>query len=299
MINIKNLIKNLTKEQKKELIRLLNTEEMISSTEKVIFCPKCGSFHFVKNGKLKNHQRFICKECKTHFTEYKNTIFHLTKKDITLWKTYIKLMFEGYSIKKISEELGICIQTSFRWRHKILNILENRFMNDKLSGIVEIDETFVLNSHKGEHIIGIEGRKRGGASKYRGQSREQTGILVAIDRKKNVISQVYRYGKISTKNVKDILKDRIKAKSILITDGCRAYNDFANENNFELIKMINEKKKGIYHINNVNNYHSLFKNFLKQFKGISTKYLNKYLGWYKFINQKNDINFLFNELIMG
>lgn len=149
-------------------------------------------------------------------------------------------MFEGYSIKKISEEIGICIQTSFRWRHKILNILENRFMNDKLSGIVEIDETFVLNSHKGEHIIGIEGRKRGGASKYRGQSREQTGILVAIDRKKNVISQVYGYGKISTKNVKDILKDRIKAKSILITDVCRVYNDFTNWNNFKLIKIINE-----------------------------------------------------------
>lgn len=37
MINIKNLIKNLTKEQKKELIRLLNTEEMISSTEKLYF----------------------------------------------------------------------------------------------------------------------------------------------------------------------------------------------------------------------------------------------------------------------
>ena len=32
---------------------------------------------------------------------------------------------------------------------------------------------------------------------------------------------------------------------------------------------------------------------------ISTKYLNKYLAWYKFVNQKNDVNFLFNELILG
>lgn len=124
--------------------------------------------------------------------------------------------------------------------------------------------------------------------------------MVAIDRKKNVISEIYGEGKISTQNIREILNGRIKKKSVLVADGCSAYDRFAGENNFELVKIHAEKKKGIYHINNVNNYHSLLKEFLRRFKGISTKYLHKYLAWYKFVNQKrNDVNFLFNELIMG
>lgn len=299
-MDLNKIIKKLSKEQKEELLKLLNTEAMDSSTDKVIYCPKCGSFHLVKNGKVKGHQRFICQDCNQHFTEYRNTIFNLTKKNIQLWKSYIKMMFDGYTIKQIANELDICIQTSFRWRHKILSVLENKFMNDTLSGIVEVDETLILFSHKGQKIDGVKGRKRGGKATKRGQSNQQKGILVAIDRKKNVISEIYGSGKISTKEVNNILNGRIKKKSVLVADGCRAYDKFADENNFELVKIGEEKKKGIYHINNVNNYHSLLKEFLRGFKGISTKYLHKYLAWYKFVNQKkNDVNFLFNDLIMG
>lgn len=299
MIDLKELLKNLNQYQKEELLRLLNTEEMNSSSDKVIYCPKCGSFHFVKNGKAKGHQRFICVDCKNHFTEYNNTIFNLSKKDIQLWKSYIRLMFDGYSIKQIANELKICVQTSFRWRHKILSILEQKFMNDTLSGIIEMDETFVLESHKGKKIEGKQGRKRGGRATKRGQSREQKGILVAVDRRKNVVCKNYGSGKISIKDVRDVLSNKIEEKSILVTDGCAAYNEFAKENNFELIKLIKTHKQGIYHINNVNAYHACLKNFLRNFKGISTKYLNRYLSWYKFVNQKNDVNFLFNDLILG
>lgn len=126
----------------------------------------------------------------------------------------------------------------------------------------------ILFSHKGQKIEGIKGKKRGGVSKFRGQSHEQKSILVAVDRKKNVISKIYDCGKISTKNVKDILSGRIAENSVLVADGCRAYDKFAEENNFELIKLVNEHKKGIYHINNVNNYHLLLKDFLRRFKGI-------------------------------
>ena len=61
-------------------------------------------------------------------------------------------------------------------------------MNDNLKGIVEADETFILTSHKGQHITGVKARKRGGASKYRGLSHEQTGVLVAVDRNKDIVS---------------------------------------------------------------------------------------------------------------
>jgi transposase-like protein len=58
-----DLLKTLTSQQKAELISLLQNEQKDITTGKVIYCPKFGSFHLVKNGKAKHHQRFICKEC--------------------------------------------------------------------------------------------------------------------------------------------------------------------------------------------------------------------------------------------
>ena len=72
-----------------------------------------------------------------------------------------------------------------------------------------------------------------------------------------------------------------------------------NGDGLELVKLVKVHKKGIYHINNVNGYHSRLKEFLIKFHGVATKYLDKYVSWYKFVNQKDDTAFLFNELILG
>lgn len=298
-MNLQEILNQLSEEQKEELKRLLFNEDMKSDTTQVIFCPKCKSFHVVKNGKHHGNQRFICKDCGCHFTEYKNTIFNSTKKDISLWKSYIKEMFEGKSLKQIAKDLNICIQTSFRWRHKVLSVIEDKFNNDVLEGIVEADETLVLSSHKGTHIDGVKPRKRGGKANFRGISHEQQGVLVAVDRNKNVVSRVYGTGRITSQNVKSILNNRIESKSVLVTDGCSAYNEYAKENELDLVKLVKVHKKGIYHINNVNGYHSRLKEFMIKFHGVATKYLDKYVSWYKFVNQKNDTAFLFNELILG
>ena len=157
----------------------------------------------------------------------------------------------------------------------------------------------VLSSHKGTHIDGVKPRKRGGKANFRGISHEQQGVLVAVDRNKNVVSRVYGTGRITSQNVKSILNNRIESKSVLVTDGCSAYNEYAKENGLDLVKLVKVHKKGICHINNVNGYHSRLKEFMIKFHGVATKYLDKYVSWYKFVNQKNDTAFLFNDLILG
>lgn len=127
-------------------------------------------------------------------------------------------------------------------------------------------------------------RTRGGSSKYRGLSFEQVGVLVALDRDKNVISEIYGRGKITTKQISNVLENSIETNSVLVTDSCRSYVKFASDNNLVLKQIESGKhKNGIYHINNVNSYHSGLKDFIRGFKGISTKYLNNYLNWFKWV----------------
>ena len=298
MIELKNLIKDLSKDDKKLLIRMLKTEVMDETNrfKNGVVCPHCQSLKVVKRAVVCNRQRYTCRNCSKSFTYYSGTILNKTRKQIQMWKDYIDYMFEGHSIKAIAEMLKITERTSFKWRHKILSVLEKKFMNDNLSGIVEIDETFVRKAQKGYPWL-IEK-----PTKLRGISHQQTGVLVAIDRNNNVISQVYGKGRITTKQIKKILHKRIDKKSIVITDGLKAYIKFCESEKLDLKQLKDSQSvvSKIYHINHVNSYHSYLKNFLNNFRGVSTKYLDRYLAWFKFTKQKNnDLGFLFNDLILS
>ncbi|GHI01370.1 hypothetical protein AM1BK_49120 [Neobacillus kokaensis] len=53
-----------------------------------------------------------------------------------------------------------------------------------------MDETYLLYSEKGKrNIEGRKSRKRGGSSKYRGNSKEQVFVLIARDRQKSTYSR--------------------------------------------------------------------------------------------------------------
>ena len=71
---------------------------------------------------------------------------------------------------------------------------------------------------------------------------------------------------------------------ILCTDAASAYGAFTRANNIPL-QVLNAKrggyKHGIYHLNNVNAYHSSLKRWLRLFNGVSTKYLPNYLVWFQ------------------
>ena len=50
------------------------------------------------------------------------------------------------------------------------------------SGEIELDEKYLLNSHKGEKIDNLKPRKRGGSASKRGLSSEQICLPIAVQR---------------------------------------------------------------------------------------------------------------------
>lgn len=81
---------------------------------------------------------------------------------------------------------------------------------------------------------------------------------------------------------------KIKGLATLCTDKMNSYVRFANANKIELVQLKTGKsKKGIYHIQHINAYHSQLKKFVSGFNGVSTKYLNIYLVWNNWRNTKD------------
>ena len=105
------------------------------------------------------------------------------------WLAFGASLAEGETIKE-SPRCGIAPSTAHRWRHRFLAAV--RQAPDRLAGIVEADETFVLESRKGERKLDRKPRRRGGKARKRGLSREQVPILVAADRGGETLSHTAR-----------------------------------------------------------------------------------------------------------
>lgn len=65
---------------------------------------------------------------------------------------------------------------------------------------------------------------------------------------------------------------------MLLTDGLKGYESLAKQYECDL-RVINpdEKEKGsFWHLNNINRFHSFIKERYRAFRGVATKYLNRY-----------------------
>lgn len=254
-------------------------------------CIHCGSTNVKRNGKYRSRQRYLCmdKDCGKSFNDISGTPLSGTHKP-ELWMRYFELMVDngGKSLPKIAKKLRIHVSTAFYWRHKILNGLRE-LGHTPLQGIVESDETYILDSEKGKRG-GIENRKprrRGGESAERGTRGEQVCIVVANDRSNGIFSKVVGLGKATAKELDQVMSSYLQKDVVLCTDAATNYRLFAKKNDIhhEVINVSRKDyvKKGIYHINHVNNYHSQLKRWIQRFFGVATRYMDNYLFYHRLL----------------
>ncbi|MBP3201099.1 MAG: IS1595 family transposase [Lachnospiraceae bacterium] len=308
---LKQLVNNLDDNQKLDIANLLNTKKQktkitkneISKIYKSITttkeCPHCHSKHIIKCGKSSNKQKYYCKECNTYFIPTENTLLFNTKKDISVWATYMNCMLDKKSIRECAKICNISLKTSFNWRHKILDVLSNMMNDVKLNGIVESDETYTAISYKGNHkksktfIMPREPHKRGGDIHIRGLSKEQVCIFCSLNLNNLSYGKVSNLGKPNWKSIYNIIKDNIEKGSIFVTDDFSGYDKISDKLNLDHIAIKRGKHtNGTFNIQKMNNYHSQLKLFINGiFKGVSTKYLNNYIVYHNFVNiSKSDKN---------
>lgn len=300
---IVSILKTLSAEYVKELVETLTdkTDDKYSLEGLVTgerfadgrVCPYCGGSHIVRNGHRKTDgvQRYLCRNCGKSFVATSNSIASGTDKDLSVWQKYIECMMEVMSIRKTADICGIHRNTAFAWRHKVLDALQEMQDGVTLSGIVEADEKYVPISYKGNHsrsqsfTMPRASRHHGGYIKKRGLSSDCVCIPSAVNRKGMSYAKVGKAGRVGYACLENTLSNHIEYGSTLCTDKEKAYRRLSRTYGYDLVQVdTKEVKKGIYHIQHINSYHSRLENFLYDFRGVSTKYLNNYLVWHNFVN---------------
>jgi transposase-like protein len=243
-------------------------------------CPYCDAKEVRPWGRASGLARYRCTDCRRTFNALTGTpLARLRHKD--RWPDQARALMAGESVAKAAARCEVAYTTAFRWRHRFL-MAPARDKPTRLVGIVEADETFILESFKGRRAgLPRASRKRGGKPKKTGLSAEQIPMLVARDRTGATIDGMLP--KLDKASVTAVLAGVVTSANQLCCDGGKAIAAFARIGGIPyhvLPKPGSPKPEAPHlHINNVNAYHSRLKQWLRPFHGVATKNLPHYLGW--------------------
>ena len=262
-----------------------NTNKMYQILNKNVKCPKCENINIVKNGHKNNTQRYKCKNCNAFFSITTNSILSYSRLTYNQLTKMIQCLIEKYSLEKTSQIVGITIRETYTIRIKIISLLNQLNKDIILKEIVQADEKYIRISFKGTRKNKMPRKsRRNGKQSTRGLGDEQVCIVGAIDSNDNIILKIVGTGQASTEMIKNGLYGKIEKNSILVTDSKSAYIKFAEDNSL-ILKQIprnRHKVEEIYHLGELNSLFSELEIFLQNFRGLSTRHLQEYLGWFRY-----------------
>ena len=106
-------------------------------------CAYCGS----ENIGIRNvDYRFHCKQCQKSFSVTTNTHLHSTRLPLKTWLYSFAIVTDakkGVSAKQLERNIGVHYETAWTIGHKIRSLMAIENKEIELSGILEMDETYV------------------------------------------------------------------------------------------------------------------------------------------------------------
>ena len=149
-------------------------------------CLKCGvvdpSYYRVRNRKC-----FECKDCGNQIHPLANTIFHKSSTPLRDW-FYVIYLFSvaknGVSAKEVERHLGVTYKTAWRIAKQVRSLMMQT--NNPLSGIAEVDETYIGGKHRRNGmfsnktaVIGIVEKKKD-SGQIKALATKQANATVAL-----------------------------------------------------------------------------------------------------------------------
>jgi transposase-like protein len=237
-----------------------------------VTCPRCnhGETSFVSTRKI-----WKCKGCKKQFSLKVGTIFEDSALGLDKWLPAVWLIANsknGISSHELARALGVTQKSAWFMLHRIRDAMETGTFQ-KMSGITEVDDTFIGGLAKNMHhkVKRDKIHGTGGMDKMivQGARNRDTGTVVA-----RVITGT------DTNAIQEHIYEWVETGSAVFTDTHKSYigleDDFA-------VKQVNHNRGeyvcGIVSTNGIENYWSLLKRSIKGTQiHVSAAHLDRYVA---------------------
>lgn len=259
-----------------------------------IHCPRCGNTDLYDASSYKPFH-WQCRECNEQgyrFSAIAGTIFEDTKKPLRDWFRVAHLMLaskKGMSALQIQRLMGFgSYETAHSMCHKIRAALIAP--EQKLGGIVEIDETWIGGKDRNRHFSKRKGHPTKG----------KTPIIGAVERQGNVVARVLK--RVTSQAMLDFVNEAVSNKvSLLATDSWVGYSDYLRRFPHQ---MVDHSKRqyviGAVHTNTIEGFWSIFKRgVVGTFHKMSAKYMPLYVAEFQFRYNNRSNPDMFGTAIAG
>lgn len=235
-------------------------------------CPRCQSGN---NTFMQSRKVWQCKnkECKKQFSVKVGTIFEDSPIGLDKWLTAMWLIGNaknGISSYELHRALGVTQKTAWFMLHRIRLAMENGSI-EKLSGNVEVDETFIggkaKNMHKSKREKVVQGRGSVG----------KTAVFGALKRKGRVLAKVIE--RTDRDTLHNEVKEKVETGANLFTDEWLSYRGLDSNYIHQVINHSIEYVKDNVHTNGIENFWALLKRTLKgTYVSVEPFHLSRYLA---------------------
>src|SRR5438105_1043006 len=220
-----------------------------------VTCPQCGSDNVAWQPKY-NRWQCNARHDRRQFTAKTGTIFEdsplgLDKWLLAMWQ--VVNCKNGVSSYEIHRATGVTQKTAWFMNHRIRLALRMGSLA-KMSGEVEVDETFIGGKARNMHIAQRKRRITGTGGK------DKTVVVGFVERGGKVQTVVVDNRK--KKTLQAEVKKRIEAGSALYTDELLSYEGLAGEYAHKVINHAVAYVDGAVHTNTLENFWSLLKRSL-------------------------------------
>src|SRR5208282_562833 len=259
-------------------------------------CPRCGNPAVYDLPSRKWHWQ--CEKCAPdgyRFSVIAGTVFENTNKPLRQWFKVVHLMTtskKGISALQIQRQMGFgSYGTAHLMCHKIRAAMIEP--EQKLGGIVEVDETYVGGKDQWRHW----NKKSGGRG---GLASGKTPIIGAVQRKGNVIARVLQNvtAQAASTFVREVVSHKV---SLLATDDWSGYDKLNKEYPRGTVDhSAGQYVVGAIHTNTIEGFWSIFKRgIVGSFHKVSRKYMPLYIAEFQFRYNNRQNADIFGTAISG
>jgi transposase-like protein len=252
-----------------------------------VLCPNCGS----ENVKyLPNARLFKCfaKHERQKFSLKVGTIFEDSPISLEKWLPVMWLVVNcknGVSSWEIHRAMGVTQKTAWFMLQRARLAMQDQVTGGKLSGEVEVDETFIggkaRNMHKEAKARKIQGRR----------GPEGKAIVAAVlERGGKVRAKVV--DKRKKKDLQALVRENVEPGSALYSDALKSYDGLDGEFAHQVIDHAVAYVDGQVHTNGMENFWSLLKRGVKgTYVSVEPYHLFRYVDEQAFrFNNRIDMN---------
>lgn len=219
-------------------------------------CPYCGSLNICS---LKSRPQYRCREkgCKKTFSLKTGSIMENSPLPITKWVPAIWFVINhknGVSSYEVARALGITQKAAWHLNHRIRKAVSNGSFT-KLSGVVEVDESFIGGKLQFKHRSAKPSsfRPRGHVGK--------TAVLGMVERggefRGKVVDNVRR------KSLEPEVLANVEQGATVYTDSLMSYYKLKDVYNHGWVDHNKSYVDGLIHTNTMENFWSCFKRCIK------------------------------------